>query len=128
MAEFEYTDDLTIFDEDELWRRIHPTWWILDENIGRIRPTSQAFQDHPNGSPMSVFLEKVCSSPEQILTDHPGYSLASITAGLARDCGQRIVRRPLTRQPAHAEVFGRKSGKIRNRFAMESRWVVPPSD
>lgn len=127
-----YTDDPTIPDEAELWRRIHPKQWDRDENLGRVRPVSGAFDDPSDGSPMSVDLAEVHiqmgHGPEAALASHEGFALAAITAGLARECGLGVARQPLPENPAHAVVFGKKTPKTRRRLAKEARWVVPPPD
>ena len=121
-------DDATVCDSDPLWRRIHPDQVLFDRNLGSWRPSSAAFNDHPNGTPMSVVLGndvlKASRSPEALLNDHAGYSLASVTAGLARSCEQIVYRAPVADEPAHAEVKGVKSKTVRKRFAKEAAWVV----
>jgi hypothetical protein len=81
---------------------------------------------------MSVFLgDSVISrgdQPDVILEGHEGYHLASITAGLARDCRQGVVSDPNDEEESHALVFGKKSGSVKNRFAREAVWIVPPPD
>jgi len=128
----DYADDLTIADEAPLWRRIPPDWWVFDGNLGRVRPSSQAFSDHANGSPMSVVLgNEVLAegrSSADVLAGHGGFCLASITAALAREKEQGIRRDPLPDEPAHAEVFGRKRMSVKNAFAKQATWVVPPPD
>lgn len=120
-----YEDDLTISNEDVLWRRISPLDFVHDENSGRIQPSSNAFRDHPSGTPMSVSLAAETTAVE-VLDGHPRFALAGFTAGFARGLKQGITRRPLPEDPAHAEVFGRKTRSVRKRLAMESDWVVPP--
>ncbi len=126
-----YSDDPTIANEAELWRRIPPWHFIPDLNTSRIRPSTAAFKDHQNGSPMSVLLADVLigsgGGPLDVLANYDGFALASITAGLARDCGQGVARRPLLHEPAHAEVFGKKTRGVRKRFVDRSYWVVAPS-
>ncbi len=128
MAGGEYSNDPTIADDAELWRRIHPDHIFYDENKGRWRPSTAAFENHPNGSPMSVLLgEMVLGSgrgPLDILTGYEGYALASITAGLARQCNQGVAREPLPDEPAHAVVFGEKTYGVRKRFACDCGWAV----
>ena len=130
MPDSEPSDDLTILDEAELWRRIPPHWIIFDKNRGAKRPSSAAFDDHQNGSPMSVLLADLLSEvgrgASDVLADYEGYALAAITAGLARRCKQVVVRAPLRDVPAHAEVVGKKTDSVRKRFAVASRWVLPP--
>ena len=123
-------DDPTIPDQAELWRRIPPWHFVRDENLGRVRPSSAAFDNHPNGSPMSILLaEEVTAAgrgPDTALSGHERFALASITAGLARDCGQGIAREPLPDEPAHGVVFGEKTKRTKKRLATGAQWVVPP--
>ncbi len=131
MADARYADDLTIPNEAELWRRISPRHFVNDENLGRVRPSSAAFDNHRNGSPMSVYLAAMLAetgrSPDTVLAGHGGYALASITAGLVRECQQGVAREPLENEPAHAVVFGRKTRPVMRRLATTARWVIPPS-
>ena len=64
--------------------------------------------------------------PASVLLGLEGFALASITAGLARECGQGVSRDPTDDEPAHALVFGKKTGSVRGRFAKECRWVIEP--
>jgi hypothetical protein len=54
MEPTEYTDDLNIGNEANLWRRIPPWHFFFDENLGRTRPSKAAFEDDDSGHPMSV--------------------------------------------------------------------------
>jgi len=107
-----YEDDASILDDADLWRRI-PPWHIVDDsNRGGKRISKAAFEDHPDGSPMSVFLgQEVLAAgrdPDSIVASYDEFCLASVTAGLARSLKQGIVRKPRDEEPAHAEVFGKK--------------------
>jgi hypothetical protein len=110
MPESSDADDLSIADESALWRRIPPRHFVLDENLGRVRPSTAAFENHPDGSGMSVFLGHEVAAggrkPDDVLAGHENYALVAITAGLARAWRQTIVHRPLVDEPAHAEVCG----------------------
>jgi hypothetical protein len=71
--------------------------------------------------------EKEGRGPHEVLADHPGYGLASITAGLARQCGLGVVRRPIDKDPAHAEVIGQKTKSASRKLAKGSKWEeLPP--
>ncbi len=127
-----YEDDESIRDDCELLRRVQvkPEFTVVwDENLGRWRPSSAAFRDHPNGSPMSVVLRDVLEeqnrSLEEVLHGHTGFALAAITAGFARQCHQKIVRDPLPEEPAHAHVVGKKK-KASRKMAKQSVWVFAP--
>lgn len=123
----QYNDDSEILNKDELWRGIHPDHLVTDQKTGLLKISSAAFKDHPNSSPMSVVLAKECRGPGSVLEHfEKGYTLASITAGLARKCGQIVAREPLPHELAHAVVVGEKRKEIRRRFAKEAQWVVPP--
>ena len=126
MAESGYPDDPTIPDSAELWRRIPPRHFFPDKNLGRVRPSSAAFDDDTDGSYMSVVLAAEVAGPEAVLLGCQGYALASITTGLARECGQVISRDPLPENPAHALVVGSKPESVRRRMARGSLWVVEP--
>jgi hypothetical protein len=127
----DYTDDPTIADDAVLWRRIPPWHVIFDANLGRPRPSKAAFEDHPNGSPMSVVLaEEVARSGRaaaDVLRGHEDFALAAITAGLARERNQGVARDPVPEEPAHAVVFGRKTESVKRALARGSQWVLPPS-
>jgi hypothetical protein len=127
MAFDDYTDDPTIPDDAELWRRIPPWHFVDDANLGQIRPSSAAFEDDPSGSPMSVILGGEAGDLQRALAGHEGFALVSITAALARGLGLGVARDPRPDEPAHAVVFGRKNKRISRRLAMGSRWIIPPS-
>ena len=127
-----YEDDPTIADDTELSRRIPPVYLVDDDNRGGKRISSAAFCDHQNGSPMSVVLgQEVLNAgrdPQSVLAGHQGFYLASVTAGLARSLKQAIARRPVPEEPAHAEVFGKKtkSVKRKRKLAKAATWIIGP--
>lgn len=125
-----YTDDATIADEAILLRRIPPRHLVYDENLMRWRPSSAAFENHPDGSPMSVLLADVLRTSGRNAADalrgHEGFALAAITAGLARAHHQDVAREPLPDEPAHAVVVGIKTQAIRRKLAKQATWAVPP--
>jgi hypothetical protein len=126
MATAIYHDDPTIQNEDDLWRRIHPSQVVPDENRWVVRPSSAAFEDSSNGTPMSVVLAEG-QNPVRVLEKHEGFWLAAITAGLARECNQGIFRNPLVDESAHALVFGKKTRAVKKKLAQGSRWVITPN-
>ena len=52
--------------------------------------------------------------------------IAQVTAGLARECDQAVVRDPQPEEPAHALVCGHKTRGIQSRLAKMSTWVISP--
>ena len=128
----DYQDDPSIKDTCQLLRRIplKPSHCIWDENLRRYRPTSASFEDHPNGSPMSVTLADELLASHRSLEDGlaglEGYALAGISAGFVRELGLGVAGEPLDDEPAHAVVLGKKSKKIRSALAKAAIWVVAP--
>jgi hypothetical protein len=127
-----YRDDPTIGDDAPLWRRIPPWHFVFDENLGRWRPSSAAFEDHPDRSPMSVLLGQDVLNQGRtagsVLEGHQGFGLAAIAAGLARRNRQGVMRKPRPDEPAHAEVFGKKTGAVKKAFVRNCYWVLPPPE
>lgn len=115
-------------DACKLFRRIPPDWIVYDENLGRYRPTSQAFNDHQDGSPMSVSLGDILEAldllPASALVGHEGYSLASVTAEYVRSLRLDAVEAPIKGDDAHGHVIGKKTGSVRNKLAKTCNWEV----
>jgi len=123
-------DDGTIPDDTALWRRVpdKPAQIIFDYNLGRWRPSSAAFKDHPDGSPMSVTMD-VGQNPESALAGYPDNFLASLRASVARNLHQIIRRKPLEGNPGdphHAEVVGPKPKKVCSDMAKAATWIIAP--
>lgn len=130
----EHQDDPSIEDHFRLLRRIPITFEVFivwNANINAWRISSQAFRDHPTGTPMSVHIQQVLEqlgeSIESVLEDHSDFALASVTAGLARELNQIVLRDPRDGQPAHAHVIGKKSKRVQRTFAEHAEWVLPPT-
>jgi hypothetical protein len=130
-----FPDDPSIPDEAELFRRIPPRHIIQDHNLGRFRPSSAAFEDDGDGDPMSVylatFLEVNHRDASSVLIGHPGYALASITAGAARTLRQTVHHDPLPEEFSHAVVCGDKrsggNNSAKKIFAKSAEWVIAPA-
>lgn len=134
MSDEDYQDDPSIMDDDGLLRRvpIQPAQIIWDDNLKQQRPSSAAFKDHPNGSPMSIALQPVLSElnlpVQSVLSGYETtHALVMFTADVARKNGQGVARAPLPpSDPAHGVVFGPKTQKVRQSLAKAAVWVVPP--
>ena len=124
------TDDTSIPDDAELWRRICPRWVVPDDNGGGLRVSSAAFDNSNDGSPTSVLLAEIVEAtdraPSDVLTGFEGYGLAAVTAGQARGCQQGVARDPLPEEPAHAFVFGKKTKRAKRCLAKKAKWVIWP--
>jgi hypothetical protein len=126
-----WTDDPTVLADHFLWRRI-PGWhFVWDGNRNTIRPSSAAFDNDPDGSPMSVQLAEVLLEygldERHVLSGHRGFAIARLRAESARTCDQGIARDPKPDEPAHALVFGEKPDRIRKRLGRASEWQSEPA-
>ena len=131
-----FPNDPSIQEDANLLRRIPPKHCIFDENENRWRPSSAAFEDDEDGDPMSVYLVAILLNENResscVLAGHAGYSLASITAGLARKHNQTVHPEPLPEESSHAVVCGdkgkSKKSAPKKQFALAAEWVVfdPP--
>lgn len=132
----EMEDDKTIDDDTLLYRRVMnqpcpPVKQIIwDDNTNCWRPSSAVFTNHPDGSPMSIALgdtlEQEGLSPDSVLIGHENFSLVSFPAYIPRSKNQGIMRKPLENDPAHGEVFGKKTGGVKKTLQKNSTWYKEP--
>jgi hypothetical protein len=87
-------DDALIADDCIAFRLVRPDWVKPD------RPSSAAFQDHPDGKQMSVFLSDGIAdagcTPEELAAKLPDYKLCYLTVGELRELGEVIIVRKTT--------------------------------
>jgi hypothetical protein len=128
----ERVDDLSIPDDEPLWRRILPDWLCPIED-GGFRPSSAAFLDNRSGE-VSVHVASLTTA-ELVLRDRPGEGIAEILAHVPRSLGHAIVRDPTEQDRSHALIcppVGRGRGRRKQDarlMAGQARWVVqPPAD
>lgn len=135
--ESEYVDDPSISDETLLYRRVlkksdPPVRQIIWDGINKCwRPSSAAFSDHKNGSPMSVglgdALEQHGLTPDSLLAGHEDFALVCFEAKVVRSKGLGIIRRPIPpKELAHGEVFGKKTKGVKNALVNNSAWHGDP--
>jgi hypothetical protein len=120
-------DDLSIPNEAELWRRLHPDWIIPAASPGGRRISSQAFQNYPGAMALSVSIAaEVVGGQSAYMQGFSGHGLCSITAGDARAAQQRIVRDSQPDDPAHAHLAGPKSKSVRKQLADHATVLIDP--
>lgn len=131
-SEEEPVDDESVDGETLLYRWVHPDFIRSVEDGYEVR--DGAFKNFPNKEllRMSVVIEDrlvaLDRDAESILDGQPaGYGLVSLTADQVREEQQRIERTPLESEPAHGDVWGKKTEGRRRRFAKMSQWVAGPS-
>ena len=118
------TDDETIPDGTELWRRI-PIWTLVaDPNIaGGFRPSSDAFDDPE----LSVVLADECTGGmDTLLRNHEDFGVASFSVGEVREFGWGVMRIPDPELPGHAHVLGPKTKSQRSKLAKKCRMLRTP--
>lgn len=118
------SDDRSIADATDLFRRVHPDQVVWDENESRLRPTSAAFRDTEMSVHLGDMLAVDGTSPATVLDRLPWHQLAAFDAGFARDEEQMLVRSPTPEDSSHGDVIGTKTRARGNRFAKRCRWEV----
>lgn len=127
------SDDPSVRNKCKLLRRIQikKDFVVWDDNLNRLRPSSASFRDHPDGSSMSIVLgddlDEAGRNYSEVLNDHSNFALATITAELARENNQMIVRDPLKEEPAHGLVVGKKRGAD-SKMAKAAQWIISPTE
>lgn len=90
---------------------------------GKVSP--RAFKNKATTRRMSVDCAKL-SSIEDILKDHTGFGVASITAGLCWLLDQEIERTNTQDNPAHCDIVGDKPTEVMQSFRDGAQYLVYP--
>ena len=115
-------DDLTIANDQVLWRRIHPSQVVAS---GGDRPSSGAFDESNDGTGMSASLALPGRDPKELLVNvKPGSGIVSFTAQQARDLGFTLARVPTLEDPHHVELRGKNTKAVRRALARQATWVI----
>ena len=94
-------DDTRISGSEVVLRRISERSYSFDENLGRFRPSSQAFlQNGPDGL-VSVYLKSE-TTHRAVVNEGPEPYLVAITVGELREFGLGIIRDPSSGGPGIA--------------------------
>lgn len=125
MSDKSSTNEPSIADDEALLRRLQRDW-IVPGNHGRMRIASAAFKNEELSILFYSLLQNQGRTVQDALSGYSDNSLCSITAGLARELGQRVVYdvEP-PNDPAHGVVVGKKTKAVANRFAREALWIIP---
>jgi len=121
-------DDNSIANDDLLLRRVHRSQWIYDDNLGRSRPTSQAFDTIE----MSVDVARIHTAAGRpilsALGAMPDFALTSFQAGLPRAHNLAVCPDPEPANDAHAVVFGKKGKPFIKEAYRTCVWVHSPDN
>ncbi len=122
-------------DDTRLFRRLPPVWVVEDvKRAEGFRPSSQAFQNNTKPvktNSMSIYLEDTLDSlgrtPASVVAGSD-FLLVALKAGFVRaQDHQEVERTPTSEEPAHGDVVGDKPSRVKDSFAREAEWTVPPS-
>lgn len=121
-------DDAPVPGDMSLYRRVHPSEIVWNDNDGCLRPGSGVFKDRE----MSIHLDDVLQDeerePESVLDGKPEHSLVSLTAGFVKAEEQTVRRTPIPDDTSHGEVCGKKSQGRCRKFARAAQFVVLRED
>jgi hypothetical protein len=127
MADPPFVDDATVSDDDYVLRRIPRQQRVSDPKSAEgIRPSSGAFDDSSDGSPLSMTLASQCDDPASLIIGFDGAGVIRVSVRELRALGQGFVRDPTDQDPAHVLVFGPKPNAFGKKVARAARWVIPP--
>lgn len=118
-------DDVVVPIEDDagLLRRIRPDQIVHDQNLGRKRPSSAAFKNPCLSVDCEPILTKSGLDWNFSLKGYPEHSLVRITARVPRSQNLTVEHKPITENPAHSEILGKKTQGIANNLVAASEWV-----
>lgn len=122
-----WQDNVSIPHEEKLFRRIHLTFLVPDEDTGLARVSSGAFKDTEMSVNIASALLDTGSSVATCVAAHPNHRLVSLTAADARSLGQSICRDPLPDDLSHGIVHGQKNRRIANDLRLRAVWEIPLS-
>ena len=75
---------------------------------------------------MSAYLAGQSTTAQQVVVGHPDFAVVAFNMATARDKSLGVVRNPLTNDPDHVLIFGKKTDSTRRTIAKACTWVVPP--
>jgi hypothetical protein len=120
----DHQDDASIRDEERLFRRVHITQLVKDEDTGLTRISSSVFKDEELSVNIESALRMAGMLIEACLQNYNAHKLISITAGNARQFNQIVCRNPVPGNPSHGLVCGsKKSRRIRDGLRAAATWV-----
>jgi hypothetical protein len=122
------SDDAPVPPDTSLFRRVHPSEIVWDDNDGCPRPGSGVFKDLEMSVHLGDVLEDEGREPETVLVGKPTYSLVSLTAAFVESEQQQVRRRPVDGDQSHGEVCGEKPRRRRRLFARTAQFAVLHED
>jgi len=121
-----HQDDPAITNEDRLFRRIHLTQLVRDDDTGFARVSSGAFRDKELSINIESILLREDKTAAACLQNYLAHKLVSITARTARQNRQAVCRDPLPYDISHGLVYGSKNNRrIPDGLRDSAEWIIP---
>ena len=115
-------DDASISDDEVVLRRIAEDFVTDDQNLQRLRPSTQAFRQYGPDGLVSVYLISE-TEPATVADEGPEKFLASIRVGVLRELGLGVVRDPSSGGLGHCVITGRKTKGTLNQIVRKAKWI-----
>lgn len=97
--------------------RLHPGWIVPDSDTGEPRVSSAAFSDSPDGTPLSMYVERLLPPGQDVLAGHEDRGLGELSAHVPRGLALGIAHTPNEGGPGHVSVFGNKTKRVKRALA-----------
>lgn len=107
-----------IGDDETVFRRIAAAFVVQDENLQRLRPSTQAFKQ----AELSVYLSSM-TTPDAVASEGPEPYIVAINVGILRQLGLGIILDPSSGGPGHCLVTGRRTRSKLNQIVKQAEWV-----
>jgi hypothetical protein len=121
-------DDAPVPEDMSLYRRVHPSEIVWNDNDRCLRPISPVFKDHEMSVHLDDVLRDEARNAESVLDGKPQHSLVSLTVGFVKGEEQTVRRTPKPEDTSHGDVCGNKSKSRRRKFARTAQFVVLRGD
>lgn len=115
-------NDLTIGGDEQVIRRVASEQYTFDENLGRTRPTTQAFLQDGKDGLVSVYLRSE-TTPEAVAQEGNQPYLCVVGVGVLRQHSLDIIRTPDAGGPGHCDITGRKTKSRLTNIVRVAQWV-----
>jgi hypothetical protein len=110
-----------VADDEDLFRRVTVSNWIIPESDGSTRPSSALYKS--TSPDISVDIASR-TTPQTSIQD--ALALACISATEPKKLGYPVVEAPLPDNPAHALIKGKITRSHARQLAQKSTWAIPP--
>lgn len=114
--------NVTILDDDSLYRRLHHTQVYED---GSVKSIAYMFNSKPDPE-VSVDLARLTTPEESVGRGKPGTGLGEIVTRVPRALGFNVEHRPIPENPAHAQIEGQSTKALCRQLADATRVIITP--